>query len=167
MLSILPAPTVLLDAVFAALAAHKLPTHLPCDHLCYRVATQERYTELKERLQAVGSLESEALIYGRPICTFKLHSPYMYGSQFIPALELPAPKDGSPYPEGWEHAEFATGDPLADFIARYPHLPFNTKAMSKPHNPEVSLKIDGGYTIKFHPEPLLEVVRKEKRLGIG
>jgi uncharacterized protein len=167
MLSVLPAPTDLLDTVFAALAAHKLPTHLPCDHICYRVATQARYAELKERLQAIGSLESEALIYGRPICTFKLQTPYVYGAHSIPALELPAPKDGSPYPEGWEHAEFATGEPLPQFIARFPHVAFGTGAMNKPHNPEVSLKVGSGYAIKFHPEPLLEVVRKERLMGIG
>jgi len=92
---------------------------------------------------------------------------FIYDGGTIPALELPAPKAGSDYAEGWEHAEFATGEPLADFMARHPQVAFDTRAMGKVHNPEISLKIGGGYAIKFHPEPLLEVIRKEQKFSLS
>ncbi len=77
-MSILPPPASLLDAVFAALAAHGLPRDLPCDHICYRVATMTRYEELREALKSEGVLVSESMIAGRPIATFRLLTPYIY-----------------------------------------------------------------------------------------
>lgn len=154
-------PVPMLDIIFAKMAELRLPTHLPCDHVCYRVATQERYAELKEHLMGQDVLASEAMIAGRPIATFALHTPYEHKGRSIAALELPSPKPGRAYKEGWEHAEFATGEPLAAFMARYPHVTFNTRSAGKAHNPEVSVQLTPEYQVKFHPLPLLEVIRLE------
>lgn len=143
-----------------------LPTDLQCDHVCYRVATQARYDELREQLRSEGSLESEAIIAGRPIATFRLYQPLAYNGIQIEALELPAPKPGSAYAEGWEHAEFATRVPLPVFVARHPSVVFDTRAMNKPHNPEVAVRISERYQAKFHELPLLEVIALEKKLGL-
>ena len=163
---LLGSPDAMLQRVYAALARHGLPLDLPCDHVCYRVATPARYDEIKQAMQPYGTLASEAVIAGRPIASFALHTPLVYGAQRIPCLELPSPKPGRDYAEGWEHAEFATGAPLEHFIARYPHVPFNLRAMGKAHNPEISLEVDAHTAIKFHPEPLLTVIEKEIRLGL-
>jgi len=45
------------------------------DHVCYRVATNERYAEKKRELAAVAQLLLENDVAGRPIAVFRLHSP--------------------------------------------------------------------------------------------
>ncbi len=57
------------------------------------------------------------MIAGRLISILHLHEPYTFGDREIACVELPAPKAGSPYKEGWEHAEFVTKEPLDVFIA--------------------------------------------------
>ena len=166
-MTILPSPNPMLDVVFKELAVRGLPTSLQCDHVCYRVATQERYDELRNALQQEGMLESDAIIAGRPITTFKLFTPYAYNGRSIEALELPAPKPGSDYKEGWEHAEFVVQVPLADFIAQHPSVTFDTRAINKPLNPEIAVKLTPDYSAKFHTKTLLDVIKFEKALGIG
>ncbi len=162
----LPPPFPMLDTIFAELARLQLPTNLQCDHICYRVATQARYEELKTQLAAEGELKSEAIIYGRPIATFKLYAPYVYNGHHIEALELPAPKPGTDYKEGWEHAEFVTGEPLDSFMAQHPLVAFDTRVVNKQLNPEVAVRITPQYQAKFHPTSLLDVIKVEKLLGL-
>jgi len=161
MINLLGRPDAMMDAVLAQMQTLHLPTDLVCDHVCYRVATMERYIELREALRAYGELASEAVVAGRVIATFALHQPYAYKGRTIPAIELPAPKPGKAYAEGWEHMEMVVAEPLAAFVARYPNLSFNTGAMHKPHNPEVALQITPQYQAKFHNMPLLDVIARE------
>lgn len=128
------------------------------DHICYRVESTKRYLELREVLADHGELLTETEIGGRPISTFKLHSPYRYDSREIHCLELPAPKTGSPYPEGYEHVEFVIREPFQTFVSRYPHLEFKTKGMHKPVNPEISRKYPG-LSVKFHHHPIEYVIK--------
>jgi len=165
--TLLPSPIPMLDALFAGLQERGISTALPCDHVCYRVETEARYEEVCAALATRNTLESEALVGGRKISTFRLTTPYRYKGHTIDALEIPAPKSGSAYKEGWEHAEFVTGAPLASFMAQHISLPFNTRAIDKPLNPEISLQITPAYAVKFHPTSLLEVIAVEKKMGIG
>ncbi|MBV5336219.1 VOC family protein, partial [bacterium] len=57
----------------------------------------------------------ESDIGGRPIATFKLTTPIEVrsrdgGTRFVDVVEIPSPKDGSPYGAGLEHVEFVVGD---------------------------------------------------------
>lgn len=165
-MTVLPSPVPMLDVIFARLDELRLPTDLVCDHVCYRVATHSRYEELREALEADGTLESQAMIAGRPIATFQLHTPIAYKGRQIEALELPAPKPGSDYKEGWEHAEFVVLQPLPEFIAQYPQLTFDTRAIGKPLNPEIGIRLTADYQAKFHNKTLLEVIRLEKAMGL-
>mmetsp|Transcript_25130 Transcript_25130/g.38028 ORF Transcript_25130/g.38028 Transcript_25130/m.38028 type:complete len:142 (+) Transcript_25130:81-506(+) len=87
-------------------------TDLQADHVCYRTESMAQYTELVEALQsseAGGSftLLVESEIGGRPIATFKLLQPIEIGSgncrHSIDVIEIPSPKEGSPYDAGLEH----------------------------------------------------------------
>mgnify|MGYP000877984588 CR=1 FL=1 len=156
----------MLDVVFAELAARGMPTNLVCDHVCYRVATQQRYEELRTALQAEGVLESDTIIAGRPISTFRLFTPYTYKGRSIEALELPAPKPGTAYPEGWEHAEFVVPGTLQNFMSQHPAQAFDVRALNKPLNPEIGLRLTPAYQAKFHTKTLLDVIKLEKALGI-
>src|SRR5690242_9552558 len=81
-------------------------THLVPDHLCFRVESETEYQKYKQFLLNHGELLTEAPVNGRAICTFKLKSPFAVGSRIVELLELPAPKAGSAYVTGFEHAEF-------------------------------------------------------------
>ena len=100
----------------------------------------------------------EKIISGRPICTYKLRNPLVYEARKISVLELPAPKDGSPYQEGFEHVEFVIEESFEAFMQRYPHISFDTKALSKAINPDIGIDYDG-VRVKFHEQSLEYVVR--------
>lgn len=135
------------------------------DHICYRVETNERYDEMKQKLSEQATLLGETEISGRMIATFECHEPLQAVGWQIPCIELPQPKEGAPYPEGLEHVELVTVRSLEQFEAMHPDLPFNHKGMGKQINPELGLK-HAGISVKFHEQPLGAVVRIEKRLGL-
>lgn len=134
------------------------------DHVCYRVETQARYNELLGILSATANLLGEAVVSGRKIATFELRDYIKVDGWTVPYLELPEPKEGSPYPEGLEHAELVILGGLDRFAKRHSDLAFDTKGMSKDINPELGLKTDM-LSVKFHEQPLGAVARIEQRLG--
>jgi predicted metalloenzyme YecM len=135
------------------------------DHLCYRVETVERYHEMLHRFSESAQLLGETEINGRPIATFEFKEPLRTGGWRIPYLELPAPKDGSPYKEGLEHAEFVTIGDVGKFAEKHAGLPFDRAGMNKLINPELGLKLPAeNLSVKFHEQPLGAVVRIENRL---
>jgi len=133
------------------------------DHICYRVETNERYDEMKRKMGERAVLLGETEISGRLIATFECTTPLEVDGWRIPCIELPQPKDGSPYPEGLEHAELVTVSGLDLFESQHAGLPFNHAGMSKKINPELGLKHEG-ISVKFHEQPLGAVVRIENRL---
>lgn len=161
---ILGDPTPFLSKLFSTLRAEKIDvTGLEMDHICYRVETLERYQELCHVLKKHGELLSEKEIAGRPISTFKLENPFVYGERKIYCLELPAPKESSPYIEGFEHAEFVISVDFTTFKQTYPHLCFKESRM-KSVNPELTLSF-GDYAVKFHQNSLeyvITVLEKEE-----
>jgi predicted metalloenzyme YecM len=168
---ILGSPDEMLATIFDKMAELGLPTDLQCDHICYRVETLERYEDLKIALAAIGTLESEAPINGRPICIFKLNAPYLYNGRAIDCIELPAPKDGSPYQEGWEHAEFIVGvrdnigtiASLNQFMAKHPNVTFKYPKDQRAVNPECTVVVSEQFRAKFHPQHIMDVIELEKR----
>ncbi len=134
------------------------------DHLAYRVETFDRYQEMKETLANIALKLDETMVAGRPIAVFELYEYIQAGNWTIPYIELPAPKDGSPYEDGLEHAEFVVVGSLDQFQKRHQELPFITKALDRTLNPELGLKTDRA-AIKFHEQPIGAVVRIEQRLA--
>jgi len=156
------------------------------DHVCYRTDSIEQYTSLVEALKSDTNeftLLVESEIGGRPIATFKLTTPIEiksdHGAFSIDAIEIPSPKEGSPYKSGLEHVEFVVGDgshtsPINDeahkvalkaWIARFPSVSWNTKSLVKQCNPDVSTKLElgdyGNVSVKFHLIPLEDVIKFE------
>jgi len=141
--------------------------HLPIDHLCYRVESREHYLELKELLLANNELLVESPIKGRLISTFRMTQPFRHEEREIWLLELPEPKIGSPYPEGWEHAEFVTDRPLAEFEnwlideLGVASSDIDRSGLGKPLNADLRLRLEGGLSVKFHELALDEVITRE------
>ncbi|MEZ4813921.1 MAG: VOC family protein [Bdellovibrionota bacterium] len=136
------------------------------DHFCFRVETQEQYSFYKKDFDSLGKLLSEAIISGRPISTYKLNKPLQVFNKIVPCIEIPAPKDGAPYPLGLEHIECVVPEPLTVFMQRFPQLKFNLGALKNPINPEIALKLPSGRSVKFHNQTLEQVIEIEKKLGL-
>ncbi len=163
----LPHPEAFLEQLFAGLELVGVDVSgMHLDHLCYRVETPDRYAQLKKALGGDGELLAETMIGGRPIATFRLQTPIIHGNRAIHLVELPAPKPGSPYAEGWEHAELVVNEDLLTFTRRHPHLNWDLSDLEKPLNADVRLRL-GDISVKFHRMPLDEVIRREQSNGPG
>ena len=136
------------------------------DHVCYRVETLERYNELLRTLQTDAELLGESKVGGRMIATFEFNQYLHVDGWTVPFLELPAPKEESPYKEGLEHVELVVVGSLERFLLQHDDLSFSRKGMSKAINPEAGLK-DGDISVKFHEQQLGAVVRIEKKTGMA
>jgi len=166
----LPDHVSFLDQLFARLEAHPgAVDHLFLDHICYRVETTERYEELRDTLRQEHEELIEGIIGGRRIATFRLAEPLPYHHRAIPLLELPEPKPGSFYREGWEHVEFVTDRPLAQFIDNLPNLlhasanDYDGKGMTKARNADLRVKLAPGMNVKFHEQSLAKVIEEEQQ----
>jgi hypothetical protein len=158
----LPDPTPFLQRLFAALQADGIDVAAyELDHLCYRVEHMDRYEAVKAALATQAVLLCEHEIGGRAIATFELHTPIVFHERRIRVIELPAPKAGSPYAEGWEHAEFVVGMHPIDFAARYADLPWDRSGAEKATNADVRLGY-AGFSVKFHERSLAEVINAER-----
>lgn len=134
------------------------------DHLCYRVETQQRYEAMQQALGTIAVLHGESEVQGRQISIYRLREYIKSHGWTIPYIELPAPKEGSPYPEGLEHAEFVVGGDLQDFVARHNDVQLDTKAARRPINPEYGLKNER-VAMKFHQLSIGAVVNIEQALA--
>jgi predicted metalloenzyme YecM len=161
----LPHPGPFLERLLAELDQLGVEVNgLHLDHLCYRVGTTERYMQLRNELCADGELLAETMLGGRPIATFRLHVPIVHDGRSIHLVELPAPKPGSPYAEGWEHAEFVVDEDLLSFTQRYQQVKWDLSDLDKPVNADVRLRL-GDISVKFHRMALDEVIRREQAEG--
>ncbi len=154
--------TLFLEKLERELSAIKVDlTQNFCDHLCYRVENLTQYEEMKEKLKTHARLLTEELVNGRPIASFKLHTPLKYKNRQIPLIELPAPKPNSTHTRGLEHAEFVIHESFEDFMLRHQHVHFLTKGMAKTFNPELEIEFKD-CAIKLHHMPLESVIAVEQ-----
>ena len=152
-------PSIFLQNISDQLEAKKINvTDYELDHICYRVSSLDRYHELKKTLNEFGDLLIESKINGRAISTFRLNNSIGFKGREIWCLELPAPKSGSNYQEGFEHVEFVISEPLEDFLLRFPNIDFDLKGLSKKVNSDVRIKF-GDLSVKFHRQSLEYVIK--------
>lgn len=138
---------------------YHIPSH-SIDHLCYRTSSLENYSHVKSFLESQGSLLIEGIIGGRPIATYKIIEPIIFEDQSIDVIEVPSPKAGSDYSQGFEHFEIVINETFEDFIGLHPQFNFNTKAANKESNPDIKIQLNAG-SIKFHHKTLEEVIVSE------
>lgn len=151
-------------------------TPLTADHIslrCHQNATAERW---RKGLLQCGTLLSENIINGRPICLFKLVEPIHVAHWQFSVVELPWPGEKRYPHEGWEHIEIVLpGDP-ATLNARAVELLSDEGLCQKGiavktsspkgererlPNPTLAVT-DGTVTIKFHPWSIEDIVASEQ-----
>lgn len=169
----LPRFTQALQALTSRLGLDIAP--LEADHIslrCHQNATAERW---RQGLELCGTLLSENIINGRPICLFRLHEPVCVAHWAFTIVELPWPGEKR-YPlEGWEHIEIVLpGEPetlnaraltlLSDEGLRQPGIFVKTSSpkgeRERLPNPTLAVT-DGSVTVKFHPWSIEAIVASE------
>lgn len=135
--------------------------HWDIDHLCYRVASLDRYSELKHSFMQFAEILIESPVNGRLISTFKLRQPIEYKNFRIDLVELPAPKPNKVVPEGFEHFEVVCDLPFSDLINRYPQMVLDQSGLNKEINQELEFCL-GDVNLKFHHLSLQSVIELEK-----
>ncbi len=125
------------------------------DHVCYRVEKDSEYPLVKELFNRCGRNVLEEEVSGRMVSLFKLDLSLTFGKYTLWYVEIPAPKEGKPFKAGFEHIDVVIETPLADFIATYSFLTFDTVNLSKGKRPEISLKLPSGRVVKFANTPLV------------
>lgn len=151
------------------------------DHICVRLNSDHDVTALSLELGEIAQKISAVNVNGRVIQIFQLHEPLQVGMWQTRGLELPFPKYGRFYSEGWEHVEFVVPglintmkDLKSFFAASFPHL------LDSKHVESYQLKLDepqaegdqdpnptlavtsSGAGIKFHALPIQQVVGYQK-----
>jgi predicted metalloenzyme YecM len=134
--------------------------------MCYRTETIEKYEDKKTELAEVASLQGSTIVNGREISTFRLFEPVLHGDWRVDAIELPAPKEGKPYPEGLEHVELVIYDDIPTFLKKYNRKDFDLRAVDRGINPEIGLELGNGYSVKFHLLSLPTAVYLQQKLGV-
>jgi uncharacterized protein len=153
-----------LNDTFGGLAKCGLDiTALDIDHICYRTLTEDNYKKIKNYFRTRGKLLIESMVGGRMIATYEFEHPVEYKGYKIPLIEVPAPKMGSHYREGFEHIEVVIKERFETFMQKYPQLKFDTSAMGKEFNAEIRVKLDQFISVKFHQQSLKEVIEIEKK----
>jgi predicted metalloenzyme YecM len=160
---------VFLDECFAYLSELRIDvTGLPLDHIALRYSHTSDVDKLAEELKGQSTVISDAIVNGRVIYIFKLHTPLRHKGLEIPCIELPYPAIPHKYPQdGWEHVEFVLETDRPEkfeevFNQKYPgqkyelHIP--QVEGEELVNPSVVLKKYPGLSVKFHPNSIEKVV---------
>ena len=148
-----------LIAVLAKKDLHK--DILEIDHVCYRVGNSARYEHLKQQMGSFSVLLSEAFVNGRPIATFKMKNPLCISENIaISVVEIPSPKTGTFYAEGFEHIEAVVSCRLEEFMLRHSEFDYDKKNLNASINRDISIKFPEGL-IKFHELSLEKVIALE------
>jgi predicted metalloenzyme YecM len=132
------------------------------DHRCLRVDSNLLYQHIKNQLHAAWSIFlSEKVVGGRNISVFDC--PWLQSSitNYDTLIELPAPKATHHYLNGRQHIEVVVPD-VDTLLIQYPNLARDLSWYEKQYNRDISLFIDTNHEIKFHEQPLREVLAIEE-----
>ncbi len=138
----------------------QLKPHWLIDHLCYRVPSTDLYLKNKKSFSQLGTLLIESEINGRPISTYKLHTPLKFRHYSIELVELPAPKPGKLNLHGFEHAEIVCDSSFEEIKRMFPNCQFDESGLKKAINPELEITF-GELALKFHHQSLEQVIKLE------
>lgn len=129
---------------------------LPLDHVAYQAASDNEYDQLTTNFAQLGSLVSEEIIGGRRVGIYRLHTPLEFAGYGPQAIELIAPVAGQTPPSALEHVEFSIDEPFAEFMARYPELPWDSSATARPQFPVLKLRLSPTMQVKFRHGAVLD-----------
>jgi predicted metalloenzyme YecM len=153
---------------------------LKIDHICVRLKLSSDVDKLKSEIVETGQVISSVNVNGREITLIQLQAPLFIGEWKTFGVELPYPKSGHAYEDGWEHVEFVLDGAKNTmngvrraFSQRFPNLTVDKLRSNYeysedvPHtdgdqmqNPTLGFKVNG-IGLKFHAKPIQVIVGYE------
>lgn len=137
-----------------------LKSNWDIDHICYRTSSNEVYEQVKNQFTAFSELLAETEVNGRLISTFRLAEAIIFDQWQIDLIEVPAPKKGKSYQDGFEHIEVVCDLTFAELIDAFPNCRHNDAGLGKDFNQELEFNFDN-FAVKFHHLSLQSVVNIE------
>jgi predicted metalloenzyme YecM len=134
--------------------------HWDIDHLCYRTSTVEFYQLACQRLRSFAQLLSESQVNGRTISAFKLQTPFVAQGFVVDVVEVPSPKPGAHFSNGFEHLEIVADIPLAKIRQNLKEARLPYSDSGKLLNNELKVKFPSG-NVKYHLLSLESLIRLE------
>jgi len=152
-----------LDELFSRIAKLGLDvSDLEMDHIAIKTATLDEFNELKPEIAKFAKLKQENMVRGKPVDIYELNTPWIYKNYSISAIEIIGPNIGEVVITGFEHVEFVLKNGFQDFLNKYPDLDWDTSIMNAPDFAMIKLKLGEDMQVKFHLEPILEMISHEK-----
>ncbi|MCA9385623.1 VOC family protein [Candidatus Dojkabacteria bacterium] len=130
-------------------------SNLELDHIAYQTSSSIDYDKTKPKLLQIADEVHEAIVGGRRVGIFKLHSPIHFDGYVIPAIEIIEPKQGEKHTTGLQHAEFVIDESFESFIAKYPTIDWDTSSIHRDEYAHLKLHFKDGLTVKFHHQSIL------------
>ncbi len=155
-----------LDEIFNELKRYNININqYQVDHIAYRTESKQEYEKIRDEIKKYGEIYPEAIIRDRRIAVYRLYKPIVYEKWKIEAIELLEPADNNDFISGWEHIEVVVDD-LQQVMNTYTNLDWNTNALSRINNPELSFRINKRLGIKFHTISILEARELQVKTGV-
>lgn len=150
-----------LDKLMADIKAKGIDVaNLNLDHFAYQCSSNDDYDRIMPEVKKIAKLVSENIVGGRRVGIFQFNTPIEYGDRKIEAFEIIAPKVDQVCPSALEHAEFVIDTDFDTFVKRYPNLEWDMSKVNQPTFPMVTLKLSENTQVKFHLQPVLEIVKE-------
>jgi predicted metalloenzyme YecM len=137
-----------------------IDTSYPIDHLCYRVASQENYVVMRDKLATLSNEVATTTHNEREFSIFKLKEALRIGDHTIPVVELPSPAPSNTFKDGLEHIEMVVDVDFDVFCMENEPVLWG-KSDDGSTNPTVYITYTGIGTVKFHPISLDKVVEQQ------
>jgi uncharacterized protein len=150
---------IFLEYIYSCIQKEAFLKDFVLDHICFRTASLEEYTQYKTQFSKLGKLLSSNLINDREISIYKLEDAIEFGTRKTSLLELTQPKSSREDKSEFEHIELVTTKNLRTLVEENPHLNFNTKNIDD-INAEIRLNYLNG-VIKFRNIGLEKIIELE------
>lgn len=138
-------------------------SQLKIDHIGYQASSAQDYDLQVKELSESAVLVSEHIVDGRRVGIFTLVESLDYENEKFSVVEIIEPKKDQEVKSALEHIEFLVGSNLEDFMAKYPEIDFDTRAMNREEFPMLILSLGDGLRAKFPRRGVLEEVYRQHK----
>lgn len=133
-------------------------SNLELDHYAYQTSSAEDYSQMKANPIKGATFFHEGIVDNRRVGMFKFTEPIEILDYKISGYEIIEPKEGQITENRFDHVEFVTDRSLHDFVAAYPEINWDLKAIDRDEFAKVALRFENGISIKFHTKNVFEEI---------
>lgn len=133
-------------------------SNLELDHYAYQASSAEDYNQMKANPINNAVFFHEGIVDNRRVGMFKFPKQIEILDYKISGYEIIEPKEGQVTENRFDHVEFVTDRSLHDFVAAYPEIDWDLKAIDRDEFAKVALRFENGTSVKFHAKNVFEEI---------